>query len=207
MAIHVAITRRVKPGCEAEFQAALREFVVASLAREGVLGVHMLAPAPAPDGSSRGSSAGSPGGQAIGQAIGAGGEYGILRTFADEAERDAFYRSPLYEAWLARVAPLTDGDCARRELSGLEAWFRGTSALPPRWKMATATLLGVYPTSLLLSVTVAEFAHDWPFLLRNLAVAASMVAVLTWLVMPRVTGVLHGWLHSTNPATNSEERA
>lgn len=189
MAIHVAITRRVKPGREAEFQAALREFVVASLAREGVLGVHMLAPAPG--GSSSGFSSG--------QATGRSGEYGILRTFADEAERDAFYRSPLYEAWLARVAPLTDGDCSRRELSGLEAWFRGTSALPPRWKMATATLLGVYPTSLFLSLTVAEVAHDWPFLLRNLAVAASMVAVLTWLVMPRVTRMLHGWLHSTNP--------
>ncbi len=181
MAIHVAITRRVKPGCEAEFQAALREFLMASLALEGVLGVHMLAPAPS--------------GVQHGQA----GEYGILRTFADDAERDAFYRSPLYEAWLARVAPLVDGDCSRRELSGLEAWFRGTSALPPRWKMATATLLGVYQTSLILSLTVAEVAHDWPFLLRNLAVATTMVAVLTWLVMPGLTRALHGWLHSTNP--------
>jgi uncharacterized protein len=192
MAIHVAITRRVKPGCEAEFQAALREFLVASLAHEGVLGVHMLAPAP--------------GGQADSADAGRAGEYGILRSFADAAERDAFYRSPLYEAWLARVAPLVDGDCARRELSGLEAWFRGTNALPPRWKMATATLIGVYPTSLLLSLTVAEVAHDWPFLLRNLAIAASMVALLTWLVMPRVTRVLHGWLHTETRSEGGEER-
>jgi len=184
MAIHVAITRRVKPGAEAEFQKALREFLQASLAQEGVLGVHMLTPAPGGQGVDRGS------------------EFGILRTFANEAERDAFYRSPLYEAWLDRVAPLTEGDCARRELSGLEAWFRGTSSLPSRWKMATATLLGVYPTSLFLSLTVAEVTHDWPFLLRNLAFAASMVAVLTWLVMPRVTHALQGWLHSTK----SEER-
>lgn len=185
MAIHVAITRRVRPGCEAEFQAALREFLTASLAHEGVLGVHMLTPAPAS----------------------AGGEYGILRSFADAAERDAFYRSPLYAAWLERVAPLTDGDCARRELSGLEAWFRGSgpSALPPRWKMATATLIGVYPTSLVLSLTVAEVAHDWPFLLRNLAFAMSMVGLLTWLVMPRVTRALHGWLHAeAGPAENGE---
>ncbi len=173
MAIHVAITRRVRAGCEAEFQAALREFLTASLAHEGVLGVHMLTPAPASGGS----------------------EYGILRTFADEQERDAFYRSPLYTAWLERVAPLTLGDCARRELSGLEAWFRGTNALPPRWKMATATLLGVYPTSLLLSLTVAEQTREWPFLLRNLAFAAAMVGVLTWLVMPLVTRAVHGWLH------------
>ena len=73
--------------------------------------------------------------------------------------------------------------------------------------MAIATLIGVYPTSLLLSLTVAEVAHDWPFLLRNLAVAVSMVAVLTWLVMPRVTRVLHGWLHPAHQRTKREERA
>jgi antibiotic biosynthesis monooxygenase (ABM) superfamily enzyme len=174
MAIHVAITRRVRKGSEAEFQQALREFLRDSLAREGVLGVHMLSPAPGDDA----------------------GEFGILRTFADAAERDAFYDSTLYAAWLERVAPLVDGDCARRELTGLEAWFRGTSPLPPRWKMAVATLCGVYPTSLLLSVTVADLVHDWPFLLRQLVFAASMVAILTWLVMPNVTRVLRGWLHA-----------
>lgn len=184
MAIHVAITRRVRPGCEAEFQTALREFLVASLTQEGVLGVHMLVPA-----SAAGDS-----------------EYGILRTFADAAERDAFYRSPRYAAWLERVAPLSVGGGARRELSGLEAWFRGTSALPPRWKMATATLIGVYPTSLALSLTVAEVAHDWPLLLRNLAVAASMVGLLTWLVMPQVTRALNGWLHTEARSEPDGER-
>lgn len=178
MAIHVAITRRVRPGCEAEFQKALRAFLLASMAREGMLGVHLLTPPPG-DGS---------------------GEYGILRTFADAAERDAFYASPLYADWLERVAPLTIGDCARRELTGLEAWFRGTNALPPRWKMATATLIGVYPTSLLLSLTVAKGTGDWPFLLRNLAFAAAMVGVLTWLVMPAVTRVLRDWLHAAPAA-------
>lgn len=175
MAIHVAITRRVREGREAEFQQALRSFLHASMAQQGVLGVHMLTPAPGD----------------------AGGEYGILRTFANEAERDGFYGSALYRDWLERVDPLVDGDCERRELTGLEAWFRGTGAPPPRWKMATATLVGVYPTSLLLSGTIGEVAHDWPFLLRNLAVAIGMVGLLTWVVMPFVTRSLRGWLHGT----------
>ena len=42
MPIHIAITRRVRPGCEAEFQAALREFFQASFAHGGVLGASML---------------------------------------------------------------------------------------------------------------------------------------------------------------------
>jgi len=42
MPIHVAITRRVKLGCKAEFQLALREFLQASFNRGGVLGEVLL---------------------------------------------------------------------------------------------------------------------------------------------------------------------
>ena len=42
MPIHVAITRRVKLGCEAEFQRALREFLQASFNHDGVLGEVLL---------------------------------------------------------------------------------------------------------------------------------------------------------------------
>jgi len=76
MPIHIAITRRVRPGCEAEFQAALREFFKISFAHGGVLGSSMLTPPPGSDSR----------------------ELGILRTFASEKERDAFYGSPVFKA-------------------------------------------------------------------------------------------------------------
>jgi antibiotic biosynthesis monooxygenase (ABM) superfamily enzyme len=172
--VHVAITRRVRPGCEAEFQRALLEFFQRSLAHDGVHGVHMLAPPP--ESKLR--------------------EFGILRTFASDAERKAFYGSPLFAAWEARVAPLVEGEASYRDLSGLEAWFRSDLPLPPRWKMAVATLAGVYPTSLLLSVTVGETVHAWPLLLRGLVFAVCMVTLLTWVVMPVVTRGLRPWLHA-----------
>ena len=100
--IHVAVVRTVKPGCEAEFQQALREFFQTSFAHGGVLGATMIVPPPGSDSR----------------------EFGILRTFADEKERDAFYKSPMFEAWKARVAPLTEGEPVYRQLHGLEAWFR-----------------------------------------------------------------------------------
>ena len=40
--IHVAITRRIKPGCEQEFQTALKEFFANSLAQTGVRGAAMV---------------------------------------------------------------------------------------------------------------------------------------------------------------------
>ena len=78
MPIHIAITRRVRPGCEAEFQQALREFFQTSFAHGCVLGATMIVPPPGSDSR----------------------EFGILRTFADEKERDAFYASPIFKAWV-----------------------------------------------------------------------------------------------------------
>src|SRR5947207_13600499 len=86
MPIHIAITRRVRPGYEAEFQAALREVFQTSFAHGGVLGATMIVP---PPGShSR--------------------EFGILRTFHNENARDGFYASPIFKAWQPKRQPLTE---------------------------------------------------------------------------------------------------
>jgi uncharacterized protein len=182
MPIHIAITRRVRAGHEAEFQQALREFLQSSFAHGGVQGASMLTP---PPGSGT-------------------REYGILRTFANEAERDDFYGSQLFKTWEARARTLTEGEPVYRQLHGLEAWFRSSQAPPPRWKMDGATLLGVYPTSLFLAFTVAKIVHPWSLPARSLAIAACMVALLTWVVMPVVTRLLHGWLQS-QPEKASEK--
>ena len=103
--IHVAITRHIKPGREQEFKSALKEFFALSLGHSGVNGVGMIVPPP-------GSGC---------------AEYGIIRSFASAAERDAFYASTLYAEWKKRVAPLSDGQPETRELHGLEAFFRQDS--------------------------------------------------------------------------------
>jgi uncharacterized protein len=97
--IHVAVTRRVRPGCEAEFQQALREFVQESFAHGGVLGAGMFVPLPGSDSR----------------------EYGVLRSFRNEQERDDFYKSPLFKTWQERVKTLTEGEPVYRKFHGLEA--------------------------------------------------------------------------------------
>ena len=44
--VHVAVTRQVKPGCEADFEEALREFARESLRIPGTTGVHLIQPVP-----------------------------------------------------------------------------------------------------------------------------------------------------------------
>jgi antibiotic biosynthesis monooxygenase (ABM) superfamily enzyme len=180
--VHVAITRRIKPGCEKEFQAALKEFFAKSLVQSGVRGAAVLVP---PPGS--GSM-----------------EYGILRSFANAAERDAFYSSPLYLEWKKQVTPLSDGEHEVRELHGLEAFFRGNRAVPPpRWKMAIATYLGVVPVIMTLSLTLGPRIRSWNFVLNNLVFNACVVVLLTWVVMPLITGALQGWLQGNGPKNSN----
>jgi antibiotic biosynthesis monooxygenase (ABM) superfamily enzyme len=182
MPIHIAITRRVLPGREEEFQEALREFFQHSFAHGGVLGATMLVPPPGSDSR----------------------EFGILRTFASEQERDAFYSSPIFKAWEERCRPLTESDSwTQRPLHGLEAWFRGgEDPRPPRWKMALVTLAGVYPTSLVLGLLLAPALHGLPRAAGTLIMAGVMVLCLTWAVMPALTKMLHSWLHPSNSSSS-----
>lgn len=184
MPIHIAITRRVKPGCEAEFQTALREFFQASFTHGGVLGATMIVPPPGSDSR----------------------EFGILRTFADEKERDDFYASPIFKAWEAKCAPLTESNSwTHRPLHGLEAWFRSPHNPPPRWKMAVATFLGVFPLAMILNLTLGPFIREWPFVLRNATFNAFVVVLLAWAVMPVVTKILRGWLQPQSTSKETSE--
>lgn len=173
MPIHLAITRRVRPGCEREFEAAIREFFRSSLAHSGVLGVHLLSPLPGT--TSR--------------------DYGILRTFASECDRAAFYQSPAFLAWERKVSSMTDGYPRYRELHGLEAWFGSSATPPPRWKMALVTFAGVYVVTLPLSFAIGPLIKSWPLPLANAAFNLAVVALLTWAVMPALTRAARPWLH------------
>lgn len=175
MPIHVAITRRVRPGCEAEFQTALHDFFRESFAHPAVLGATFIVPPP--DSPTR--------------------EFGILRTFRDEQERDDFYASPLYRRWEERARGLTEGEPQHRPLHGLEALFRSPGPPPPRWKMACVTFLGVYPlTSVLPPLGTALLPARHP-LLVNVIVTGLVVVLLSWAVMPLLTRLFHRWLHAS----------
>lgn len=172
MPVHVAITRRVRPGCEKAFEESLRQFFQDSFDHEGVLGVHLISP---PQGSpSR--------------------EFGILRTFSSEQERDAFYGSDLYRRWLHQVDQLTEGERIYRELHGLEAWFQ-SGPTPARWKMALVTWLGVWPTVMIVPQFVRPLFRSLPLLLSSAIAIGVVVALLTWIVMPFLVWVFRRWLH------------
>lgn len=175
--IRILILRRVLPGCEADFERRLAAFAARAEAVPGTGPVLMLRPS------------------------GPGGEYGILRTFTGPAERDAFYASDLFAAWEREIAPLCAGPAHREALDGRSLWLPAPTAFrPPAWKIAVATLLGVYPCSMLVPWVLGPVIGQWPHWLAGLAIAAAIVAALTWAVMPLITHVLAPWLHPRPPS-------
>lgn len=173
--IHVAIIRRVKAGCEIEFQNALREFIQASFTHSSVQGANIIVPSP---GSiSR--------------------EFGILRTFANAREREAFHKTAVFKAWEEYVKPLTEGEPEIRQLHGLEAWFRGPQSPPPKWKMALLTWVAVWPISLIVKIVLDPLiGHAVPPVIFAGAIAAGIVLALTWVAMPVLVKIANQWLHT-----------
>jgi antibiotic biosynthesis monooxygenase (ABM) superfamily enzyme len=181
--IHIAITVRVCKSHVAEFERALKDFAGRSLVEPGARGVQCLYP---PPGS-------------------ASTEYGILRSFANARDRDAFYGSAFFKDWLARISPMVEGHSTRRQLHGLEAWFRDPKEpMPPRWKMALLTWIAAWPASMFTQVVLAlVVGRNVPQVLQAALVALGLVVILTWVAMPFLVRIAGPWLH---PATAQDLR-
>jgi uncharacterized protein len=173
--IQVAVVRTVKSGCEADFEAALHNFIQGSLSLSGQLGVYIMRPVPG--SGSR--------------------QYGIIRRFANREALEQFRASLEYLKWNQEVLGLTEGEGHAEELNGLESWFtlpgHALEPLPP-WKMAIVTYIGVDIVTTLLFYIIMPAIQSWGFLIRNSAFNVVVVACLTWIAMPLLTRVFKDWL-------------
>lgn len=173
----VIVTRRVLPGRDAEYERLMTGMQAAAAAFPGHMGGFLVRPEADRDGCWR-----------------------TLFAFDSEAHLQAWSESAERRQWLAQLAPLTEGDGARRVLSGLETWFSlptaRTKSPPPRWKMALMTWSGIFPLVLLASFTITPLLGQWlPMPLTVLIVTGLITACMTWLYMPTLVRLLAGWLY------------
>ena len=173
--ITIVVQRRVLPDCEAEFEAAMREFTDFAFQFPGHLDLHVLRP-----------GAGTP------------RDFTVIDRFTDLESRAAFTSSPGYAKWMQRLRALTEADPHIEVMGGLAGWFtlpgRTAPRAPSRPKMAAVTFLGVFPLTSLLPRSVAALTPGWHPLAQNVVVTALIVATLTWVVMPLLTRVFARWL-------------
>jgi antibiotic biosynthesis monooxygenase (ABM) superfamily enzyme len=84
-------------------------------------------------------------------------------------------------------------------LTGLESWFTlptqpGTSP-PPPYKMAVLTWVTIFRLITLVIVVSAPLIRSLPLIPKLAVTTLVTVALMTWVVMRRVTRLLRGWLY------------
>ncbi|MGW7417355.1 antibiotic biosynthesis monooxygenase [Streptomyces sp. NPDC054863] len=121
----------------------------------------------------------------------------VVHRFRDgEALRD-WLESPQRAACFAHFEGHRHHEVARRELTGLETWFTapgGPAPVPPRWKMAASSALGIFPVSLLGSAYLMPHLTALPQVARTAVFAGLFSVLMTYVSMPVVTRVLRRWL-------------
>ncbi|MDX9716380.1 MAG: antibiotic biosynthesis monooxygenase [Thauera sp.] len=166
--------RRALPGRETEYEARVRRMFAVMREQPGFLGADLLPPEQP------------------------GGDYQIVVRFSSEAALHGWDVSAARAQCHAHLREVAVGEPEYRRLSGLEAWFAPAvvpaTMHPPRVRMAVVTWLGIFPTVSLVLWLIAPLLADWPFLLRNSVLTALIVATMTWVVMPRLSRLMRGWL-------------
>jgi uncharacterized protein len=174
--VTTTVTRRVKPGHEPFYESFL-EGIIADAARfPGHLGVEVFRPAAASTG-----------------------EYRVVYRFDTSEHLDAWLHSDERAAWLERAEPHVVGPMRMQVLTGLETWFTLPDLPgippPPPYKMALLTWVTIFPLITIVVIVLEPLLERLALVPRLAVTTAVTVPIMTWLVMPRVTRLLRGWLY------------
>ena len=126
-------------------------------------------------------------------------EYVIILRFDEYKNLCQWMRSSERKEWIERAKPLIKKPENVQILTGLEALVslpNTTAAPPPKYKTAFVTWIGVFVCASILGHFLGPLVAGLPFLLRQAIMTGITVALLAYVVMPRLTRLFYKWLHS-----------
>lgn len=180
--VTVVVTRRVKPGREAAYEAWLERLIREASVLPGYLGTNVQRPA------------------ATGPR-----EYTSVFRFDSVAHLRAFEDSDLRRRALAQAIDLVEADAVWNKLTGLELWFTAPAGTvvpqPIRFRMALVMIVVVYGLVLSIGTGVALVLRVAPMPLRLLATITIEVFFMTYVLMPRLTRWLARWIYPSSKHT------
>lgn len=171
--VTVTVARRVAPGREQEFETWYDGIIGCASKFPGFLGAGILRPNEA------------------------GHDWHVVYRFAHDESLHRWEASPERAHWLRKAEEFAEETGVQR-VSGLETWFSlpgRTAPAPPKWKMATVTILAIIPLVLLMNVLVLPLLTGWPLVLRVLVFSGALTGLMTWVVMPRMTRLFRRFLY------------
>ena len=172
------IRHKIKEGEQAAYETWLREIVPLAAQRPGHRGVNVIRP---PAGST---------------------EYTVILHFDTIDNLRAWLDSDVRRDLIARALPLLTGEDDVEIKTGLEFWFTPPTSkarTARRWKQFLVTLSAIYPLSMLVPFLYRPAFVLAPFpgayFVQALIIAATLVALLTYVVMPPYARRIAKWLY------------
>jgi antibiotic biosynthesis monooxygenase (ABM) superfamily enzyme len=174
----VVITHRVSKDKQAQYEAWLNEIGPIARASQGLLDLHVIRPVP-----------------------GLTETYSIFIRYDSEQNLRKWMESDKRNSLIAKVQDLLTGKDEYRIQSGLDFWFmpEGPKAkIPMRWKQFLITWSAIYPLVLGVPLVMIPLLR-WLRLPENhyvdvLLITAVLVFLMVYVVMPRYTKLVRGWL-------------
>lgn len=180
--VTVVVSRRVKPGREADYEAWLNRLIQGASLMQGYVGAKIQRPR-----------------------AGEAPVYTSVFRFASIETLRAFETSDLRAKALAEVVEFAEADAVWNRLTGLELWFSpppGTVVpQPSRFRMAIVMICVVYGLVLSIGSLVGLVLHAAPAPLRLLVTIVIEVFLMTYVLMPRLTRWLAKWIYPKKDVT------
>ena len=119
----------------------------------------------------------------------------VVFAFDSREHLDAWLGSAERGQLLDEIEPYLDGERTINVVGGFAGWFGAPGMVDvKRWKQASLVLLAIFPTTLVITRLRMWVLPDVHWVLAVLIGNALGVVALTWLLMPRLTSWLSGWL-------------
>jgi len=177
--VTVVIEHSPRPGAAAAYEVWLAKIIPVAARFPGHRGVQVLRPAE-----------------------GRADKYTVTVRFDDLAAANAWLSSDARRALLDEVSPLLLREENVRTVTGIEFWFTAPAAADrraPPFKQFLVALSVIYPLTLLvpwgLRPLLQPLSQGGWALLAHLVDVGTVVALMTWVIMPRYTRLVAAWLY------------
>lgn len=174
--VALIITHTIKAGEEKRYEAWLTDILSAVSSFPGYLGREIFRPA-------QGTRT-----------------YTSIVRFDSYDQLNAWIESDARKSFVSLVSDLLEKGDVHEIRTGIDFWFTPEGVRPPMpWKQFLLTLSAVYPLSLIIPLLLSPLFRVAPILghpfMSGLLIAASLTALLTFVIMPRYTRLVKRWLY------------
>lgn len=176
--VTLLIQQRVKKSAIAQYEQWLPQMMAEAAKHPGHLGVHVIRPQPGEN------------------------EYSILIRYNSFASADTWIKSEERKRLIAEIAGAFELEDHTRIQPGIDFWFtppKAAARVAPGWKQWIITTSVIWPLTLVIPAIYRPLFQTVPLLgtwgVAQGIVAATIVALTVFFIMPRYVRAVAGWLY------------